>query len=156
MSLYTDILSPSAVTEIARRALVVEEQSKPTLAAFLPNVTVDTPTVQVDVEPAASRKPARFRAFDAEPEFGGGPVTQKRLVQLVPVSQQEPVGEYQQLIAGIGDNEDARLKPVVRAIRNTVYSIVEAAEVVRAGVLTTGNLVVNQRNFQINESFGCS
>lgn len=156
MGLYNDILDPAAATEVARRALALEESKKSSLAGFLPNVMVDTPTVEISVEPLAARRPAQFRAFDAEPAFGRAVSTQEKIVRLTPVSEQEPVGEYQQLLAGIGDDSDKRVRPVVRAIQRVVGSVFEAAEVARAGVLTTGRLTINQPGFQIDESFGRS
>lgn len=150
--LYNEVLDPAAITRYAQGKLAELDSKQGSLAGFLPNVKTPSHIVDVNVESTRLATPAQWRAFDAEPEFGAGAPAQSRTFKLQPISQQEPVGELQQLI----DSNDVTRQEAsaARAAFRLVQAVAERVEMTRASVLATGRFTVADRNVKIDESFG--
>lgn len=150
--LYNEILDPAAITRYAQLKFAEMDAKQGSLAGFLPNVKTPSHTVDVNVESTRLATPAQWRSFDAEPEFGHGAPSQSRTFKLQPISQQEPVGELQQLL----DSEDTTRQEAsaARAAFRVVQAVAERVEMTRANVLATGRFTVADRNVKIDESFG--
>lgn len=154
MPLWTDLIDPVEATGIARDELyVIEQQKGGTLARFLPNVVVDSDTVEFYPSSTGLVDAARYRAFNARPEIGKGQGVAKKVISLPPISRAEPIDEKTQKdLRRLSD--DRVRKSVESAIRRNVQAISQRQEWARGQVIDAGALVVNEDNYWINDVFG--
>ena len=117
MPLWTDIIDPVEATGTARAELEAYEQSKGTLARWLPNVEVDDIYVELVVGPNGLVDEALYRAFDAEPEIGRSAPGEVIVVKLPALSRNEPIDERTQL--ALRRLPDDRIKKSIEAAIRT-------------------------------------
>lgn len=153
MKLWTDLIDPETLTQFARRALEEYEAAKGSLAAFLPNTEVDDISVRFVVGQAGLVPEARYRAFDAEPEFGKGPTGKRVTIDLVSLSQQGIISERDQLRLRKASDE-IREKILLDATRMAVQGIAARSERQRGTVLVTGQATITQDNYVDSADFG--
>lgn len=151
--LWTDLIDPATLTGFARRALQDYETAKGTLARWLPNQQVDDISVRFVVGSSGLVDEARYRAFDAEPEFGRTPGGKRVTVDLVALSQQGIISERDQLRLRKAD-DDVRRKILTEATRTAVLGIADRVERQRASVLVSGQAVIAQDNYADSVDFG--
>lgn len=153
MPLWTDIIDPVEATGTARAELEAYEQSKGTLARWLPNVEVDDIYVELVVGPNGLVDEALYRAYDAEPEIGRSAPGEVIVVKLPALSRNEPIDERTQL--ALRRLPDDRIKKSIEAaIRRSVYAIADRSERQRGTVLDTGVATASQHNFKLGDNFG--
>ena len=151
--LWTDVIDPQTLTGFARRALQEYEAAKGTLARWLPNRQVADISVRFVAGQAGLVEEARYRAFDAEPEFGRGPTGKRVTIDLVALSQQGIISERDQLRLRNASDE-VRTRILADATRNAVFAIADRSERQRGTVLVTGQATINQDNYVDSADFG--
>lgn len=151
--LWTDVIDPETLSGFARRSLQEYEASKGSLARWLPNREVADTVVRFFVGQNGLVEEARYRAFDAEPEFGEGPKGKRRTVDLPALSQQGIISERDQLRLRSADDE-VRQRILLDGTRNAVFAIADRVERQRASVLVTGKAVIAQDNYADEADFG--
>ena len=151
--LWTDVIDPQTITDFARRALQEYEVSKGTLARWLPNREVADISVRFVVGQAGLVEEARYRAFDAEPEFGKGPQGKRVTIDLPPLSQQGIISERDQLRLRTASDE-VRQRILLDATRNAVFAVADRSERQRGTVLATGKATIAQDNYADEADFG--
>lgn len=150
MALWTDIYSPAELTGMARAEAELLDDG---FARFLPNDEVADIAVEAMVGSSGLVPEARYRAFDAEPEFIAGDAEGGIMLKLPAVSAQEAVSEYRQLrLRGVSD--EALAKAIEKTMRRVVRSIVDRTERTRGIVLATGKATATQSNFRLADDFG--
>lgn len=152
--LWTDLVDPETLTGFARRALSDYEAAKGTLARWLPNREVADISVRMVVGAAGLVEEARYRAFDAEPEFGKQPTGKRVTIDLVPLSQQGLISERDQLRLRNSSDDAIREKILYDATRNAVRAVADRSERQRGQVLTTGIATIAQDNYADTADFG--
>lgn len=153
MALWTDLIDPATLSGYIRESLASYEASKGSLARWLPNREVPNITVRFVAGQAGLVPEAQYRAYDAEPEMGKGPVGKRVTIELPAISQKIPVSEYDQLrVRGASDVSvrDAILKTTDQVAR----AISDRTERMRATVLRTGKATASQTNFFMDDDFG--
>lgn len=153
MALWTDVIDPATLTGYARDYLADYELQRGSLAAFLPNTFVPDVSVRFNVGDSGLVPEARYRAFDAEPEIGKGPVGKRVSIELPAVSQEIPVTEYQQLRARNASDEQMR-DAILKVTERVVRAISDRVERTRGVVLNTGKATIAQSNFNMDDNFG--
>lgn len=155
MAIWTDLITPAEATGYIRRALEDLEANQPSLARWLPNVFVPDISVRFRKGQKGYVAEARFRAFDAEPEFAGGFSGQRITIELPALSQQRAVGEYDQLRNMNAPDESIR-DAIFDELQAVAVAISNRIERLRGTVLSTGRATVNQSNFGFDDDFGRS
>ena len=153
MALWTDVIDPETLSGFARRSLQEYEAAKGSLARWLPNKEVADQVVRFFVGQNGLVEEARYRAFDAEPEFGEGPKGKRRTVDLPALSQQGVISERDQLRLRSADDE-VRQRILLDGTRNAVFAIADRVERQRGSVLVTGKAVIAQDNYADEADFG--
>lgn len=155
MALWTDIVDPATLTGYARDTLANYEATRGTLARWLPNRTVPSINVRFVKGSTGLVDVAKFRAYDAEPEIGRRPAGQRVTIELPAISQNIPVGEYEQIRAQQGAVGDAQaLVSIQNTTELTVRAIADRIEQLRGTVLSTGVATIAQDNFTSADDFG--
>lgn len=155
MALWTDVIDPATLTGYARASLEDYEQSRGTLAQFLPNRTVADTVVRFIAGRGGLVQEAKFRAYDAEPEIGKAQGGKRVTLELPALGQNIPVSEYQQLRTR-NASDDAILQAVLGTTRQVVQAVADRVERLRGTVLNTGKATIDQDNFKSDDSFGRS
>src|SRR3546814_8206798 len=137
MALWTDILTPQELTGYARESLADYEQSKGTLARWLPNREVLDTVVRFVQGQAGLIPIAQFRAYDAEPGIGKGPQGKRVTLELPALGQNIPVSEYAQLRARAAE-DDAVLREILNPTDRFVRAVSDSLERPRGLVPATG------------------
>lgn len=153
MELWTELIDPAELTGYARQALTDYEASKGTLAAYLPNREVPGIDVRFTAGRSGLVEEARYRAFDAEPEFGEGPKGKRVVIELPPLSQQGIIGEREQLMLR-NASEVVKNNILFDAGVRAVKAIADASERQRGRVLVTGKATIDQDNYVDEADFG--
>lgn len=153
MPLWTEVIDPATLTGYARARIQDVEKRKGTLARWLPNKLVDDTIVRFVRGATGLVEEARFRAYDAEPEFTKAEGGARVIIELPAISQKIPVSEYQQLRQRRAGNQ-ALLNQVLATTDRVVDGIVDRIERLRGTVLVTGKATVTQKNFQFDDNFG--
>lgn len=157
MALWTDIIDPAELTGYARASLEDYEQSKGTLARWLPNRTVQDVVARFVAGSTGLVDVAPFRAYDAEIEIGKQPSGKRVTLELPALGLNIPVSEYEQLRARGGNvSEVQALISIQNTTRRVVAAIADSIERMRGIVLETGIATIDQDNFQSADSFGRS
>lgn len=157
MTLWTDIIDPATLTDYARAAQADYEQRRGNLARWLPNRAVADVVVRFLKGETGLQEEARFRAYDAPIEIGPRPERKRVTLELPALGQTIPVSEYEQLRArggAIGVTDAQALIAIQNTTERVVQSVSDRMERLRGSVLATGEAVVDQDNFQADDSFG--
>jgi hypothetical protein len=155
MALWTDIVDPATLTGYARQSLADYEAGRGTLARWLPNRTIPDIVARFVRGATGLVDVAKFRAYDAEPEIGRRPAGARVTIELPAISQNIPVGEYEQIRARSGNVGDAQaLVSIQNTTDLTVRAIADRIELQRGTVLTTGLATIAQDNFTVSDDFG--
>ena len=152
--LWTDIIDPATLTGFVRASLSDYEASRGTLARWLPNRQVPDISVRMIVGQFGLVEEARYRSFDAEPEFGKQPQGKRMTVDLVPLSQQGIVSERDQLRLRQSDIPDVALNILLESAQMAARAISDRSERQRGSVLATGKAVIDQDNYKDEADFG--
>ena len=155
MPLMTDIITPQELTGYARASLSAYEAAKGTLARWLPNREVADIAVRFVAGQYGLVDEARYRAYDAEPEFGKSPTGKRVTIELPAVSQKLPVSEYFQLRTRNASDQQLR-DAILKDTENVVQAIADRTERMRGVVLSTGKATIAQDNFATVDDFGRS
>lgn len=153
MAIWTDLITPAEATGYIRRALEDLEANQPSLARWLPNVFVADISVRFRKGQRGYVAEARFRAFDAEPEFAGGFSGQRVTIELPALSQQRAVSEYDQL-RNMNAGDEAIRDAIFDELQNVAIAIANRMERLRGTVIASGRATVNQSNFGFDDDFG--
>lgn len=137
MALWSDVIDPATLTGYARRSLEEYEQSKGTLARWLPNREVADTVVRFVSGSAGLVEEASFRAYDAEIEIGKAGPRKRTTLELPAVGQNIPVTEYEQLRTRNAADE-AIEKSILATTRRVVSAVADRVERLRGIVLGTG------------------
>lgn len=141
MALWTDLVDPATLTGYIRRSLEEYEQSRGTLARFLPNREVADIVVRFFAGEAGLVEEAQFRAFDAEIEKGARVPRKRTILELAAVGQEIPISEYEQLRTR--NAPDAQLEASILATaRRVVQAVADRVERLRGIVLATGKATI--------------
>jgi hypothetical protein len=155
MALWTDIVDPATLTGYARTSLADYEAGRGTLARWLPNRTIPDIVARFVRGATGLVDVAKFRAYDAEPEIGRRPAGARVTIELPAISQNIPVGEYEQIRARSGQVGDAQaLISIQNTTRITVRAVADSIERLRGIVLNTGVATIAQDNFTTSDDFG--
>lgn len=152
-ALWTDVIDPAELTGYARASLADYELQRGTLARWLPNRDTQDTVVRFVAGQHGLIPEARYRAYDAEPEIGKGQGGKRVTIELPAISQEVPVGEWQQLQQRRASDDDLR-NHIARTVDNVVRAIADRVEKTRGVVLSTGKATINQSNFKIDDDFG--
>lgn len=147
---YWDTYPAAELTGFARGELELQDTG---LARYLPNDYVADIAVEVMLGESGLVPEARYRAYDAEPEFIPSGEEGGIMLKLPAVSGREAVSEYRQLrLRGVSD--DAMRAAIEKTMRRIVRAIADRTERTRGSVLTTGRATATQSNFRLNDDFG--
>ena len=153
MALWTDVIDPETLSGFARRSLSEYEAAKGTLARWLPNKEVADAVVRFMAGTSGLVEEARYRSFDAEPEFGSGPRGKRVTVDLPPLSQQGMISERDQVRLRSAD-DDVRTRILTDATRDAVRAVADRSERQRGQVLVSGQAVIDQDNYSDTYDYG--
>lgn len=151
--LWTDVIDPQTLTGYTRRSLAEYEADKGSLARWLPNREIAEMSARFMVGGSGLVEEARYRSFDAEPEFGKQPEGKRVTVDLPPLSQQGIISERDQLRLRSADN-DIRTRILADATRYAVRAVADRSERQRGTVLVTGQANIAQDNYADTADFG--
>lgn len=156
MALWTDIIDPAELSGYARQSFADYEASKGTTAQWLPNRYVPDIVVRFTKGGTGLVETARFRAYDAEPEFGKRYAGERVTLELPALGITFPVTELEQLRARNGANvsDEDLLTTILGTTDAAVRSMADRMEHLRGIVLATGKATINQENFKTDDDFG--
>lgn len=153
-TLWTETITPAALTGFARAAQEDIEAKQGTLARWLPNTSVNDVVVRTVVGQNGAGQLAQYRSFDAETPIGSGGSAERKIFELLPLGLKERVGEYDQLRSRAGDAAALALGGIQAATLRTVRAIADRLEIARGQALETGALAINENNVVQSPSFG--
>ena len=152
-TLWTDVIDPATLTGYMRESLAAYEARQGSLERWLNNETVPDIHVSFDVGAFGLTATARFRAFDAEPEYGKEEAGKRVSIELPAIGQKIAISEYRALRQrNVGDA--AMLDSILKTADRVVRAVADRMELLRGVVLDTGVATVNQSNFLISDNFG--
>lgn len=152
-TLWTDVIDPATLTGYMRESLANYEAAKGSLERWLANETVPDIAVSFDVGSFGLTQTARFRAYDAEPEYTKEEAGKRVMIELPAIGQKLPISEYRALRQrNAGDQ--AMLDSILKSADRVVRGVADRMELLRGVVLDTGVATVNQSNFFISDNFG--
>jgi hypothetical protein len=151
--LWTDVIDPATLTGYMRESLANYEARQGSLEQFLTNQTVGDIVVSFDVGAFGLTATARFRAFDAEPEYGKAEGGKRVMIELPAIGQKIAISEYQRLRQRNASDE-AFLESILATADRVVRAVADRMELLRGVVLETGVATVAQDNFTISDDFG--
>ena len=152
-TLWTDVIDPATLTGYMRESLAAYEARQGSLETYLGNETVPDIHVSFDVGSFGLTQTARFRAFDAEPEYTKEEAGKRVMIELPAIGQKLPISEYRQLRMR-NASDQAMLDSILKAADRVVRGVADRMELLRGVVLETGKATVNQSNFKIDDDFG--
>lgn len=153
MALWTDLIDPATLTGYARASQQDYEVAKGTLARWLPNDEVSDLSVRFFVGQSGLVEEARYRSFDAEPEFGRGPTGKRVTIDLVPLSQQGIISERDQYRLRTASDE-VRQRILLDSVETAVKAISDRVERQRGNVLVNGKATIAQDNYNDEVDYG--
>lgn len=151
--LWTDLVEPAELTGYARQALSDYEAKRGTLAQFLPNKEVPDIEVKFVAGGAGLIDEARYRAFDAEPEFGKGRKRKKVTIELPALSQQGLISERDQLRLR-NASDDIKRGILLDATEDAIKAVADRSERQRGTVLVSGKATIAQDNYDDEADYG--
>nr|DAL17235.1 MAG TPA_asm: major capsid protein [Caudoviricetes sp.] len=149
----TDLISPAELTGYARESLEDYEQSKGTLAHWLPNRYVADIVAKFVVGRNGLVPEASFRAYGAAPELGKYQPGRRVILELPALGQNIPLDEYWKLRAR-NASDDAIVRHIQDQARAVVRAVSDRIEALRGTVLVTGKATIDQDNFKSEDDFG--
>lgn len=153
MALWTSLIDPSTLTGYVRAGMEQYEQSKGTLASYLPNREVPDIMVRFMAGRSGLVEEARYRSYDAEPEIVKQAGGERVVLELPALSSKLPVSEYVQLRTRNASDEQ-----ILHSIQSTALALAQGAadrtERMRGAVLTTGTAAIDQDNYVDTANFG--
>src|SRR6476620_3604228 len=153
VSLWTDVIDPATLSGYMRESLAAYEARNGSLEQFLHNEHVPDISVSFDVGAFGLTQTARFRAFDAEPEYGKEEGGKRVMIELPAIGQKLPISEYRALRQR-NASDQAMLNSILKCADRVVRAVADRMELLRGVVLDTGKATVSQTNFTINDDFG--
>ena len=156
MTMWTDVITPAALTGYARAALADRERAKGTLARFLPNRTINDITARFVAGSNGLLDAAEYRAYDAETSIGDRPQGKRITIDLPPLGRKDLVTEYEQLRSRGNVDPEIALRTVTKAAAQTAGAIGDKLEVMRGKVLDTGIAAIDENGFTLSSDFGRS
>jgi hypothetical protein len=152
-TLWTDVIDPATLTGYMRESLAAYEKRQGSLEQWLQNETVPDIAVSFDVGSFGLTQTARFRAYDAEPEYGKEEGGKRVMIELPAIGQKIAISEYRALRQrNVGDQ--AMLDSILKTADRVVRAVADRMELLRGVVLETGVATVAQSNFSISDNFG--
>lgn len=156
MTMWTDVITPAALTGYARQSLADRERAKGTLAVFLPNRTIPDITARFVAGANGLLDAAEYRAFDAETSIGDRPAGKRVTIDLPPLGRKDLVTEYEQLRARGNVDPEVALRTVTKAAAQTVGAIGDKIELMRGKVIDTGIAAIDENGFTLSADYGRS
>ncbi|EIU05209.1 hypothetical protein MA5S0422_3988 [Mycobacteroides abscessus 5S-0422] len=154
MTLWTDVITPAALTGYAREALADRERRKGSLAAFLPNRTVPDIVARFVKGDNGLLDAAEYRSYDAEVSIGETPGAERVTIELPPLGRKVRVSEYDQLRLRGNVDSDTVLSTVLKEAKRLAYAISDKLEVMRGKVIDSGKAAINENGFIATADFG--
>lgn len=154
MALWTDIVDPATLTGYVRADLADYEANRNTLAAFLPNQTINDIIVRFSSGGAGLSDAAMYRAYDAETRIQSGPPAQRQTLELPPLGSKTRVSEYDRLRSIGADTPEAVLTSIERVAVQRARAVADRLELARGVALTTGTVTINENEFVATADFG--
>lgn len=151
--LWTDVITPAELTGYARESLSAYEVAKGTLARWLPNREVADIVARFVAGQYGLVEEAKYRAYDAEPEFGKRQPGKRLTIELPAVGQKLPVSEYFQLRTRNASDEQLR-NAILKDTDTVVQAVADRTERMRGTVLVTGKATIAQDNYATVDDFG--
>jgi hypothetical protein len=156
-TLWTDYITPAELTGYARAALADYEESKGSLARWLPNREVADIVARFVAGQTGLIDVADFRAYDAEPSIGSLPGGKRVTIELPALGKQFPISEYNQLRTRNAAGDDQVRQFIQNTTKQVVRSVADAMERMRGIVLSTGRATIaNVDGFTMDDGFGRS
>lgn len=152
-TLWTDVIDPATLSGYMRESLAAYEARQGSLESWLHNEHVPDISVSFDVGAFGLTQTARFRAYDAEPEYGKEEGGKRVMIELPAIGQKLPISEYRALRQR-NASDQAMLNSILKCADRVVRAVADRMELLRGVVLDTGKATVNQTNFTINDDFG--
>lgn len=158
MTIWTDIITPAALTGYARQALADRERAKGTLARWLPNKPIPDIVAKFVAGANGLIDAAEYRAYDAETSIGDRPTGKRITIELPPLGRKDLVTEYEQLRLRGGGTIDAELalRSITKQAAQTAGSIGDKAEIMRGKVLDSGKATIDENGFIAEADYGRS
>lgn len=142
--LWTDAITPEELTGYVRASLEDYEQTRGTLARWLPNRNITDIVARFFKGQTGLVNIADWRAFDAEPTIGKAPSLKRVTLELPAIGQNIPVSEYNQLRARSSTVPDELVRSYILDAADTVTrAVADAIEALRGTVLVTGRATVS-------------
>jgi hypothetical protein len=154
MALWTDIVDPATLTGFVRADLADYEANRNTLAAFLPNRTINDIIARFSTGGSGIVDAAMYRAYDAETRIQSGPGVQRSTVELPPLGSKTRVSEYDRLRSIGADSPDAVLTSIERVAVQRARAVADRLEVARGVALVTATVSINENEFVATADFG--
>ncbi|SIN33807.1 major capsid protein [Mycobacteroides abscessus] len=154
MTLWTDVITPAALTGYAREALADRERRKGTLAVFLPNRTTNDIVARFVKGTNGLLDAAEYRAYDAETSIGETPGAERVTIELPPLGRKVRVSEYDQLRLRGNVDADAALTGILKEASRLAFAISDKMEVMRGKVIDSGKAAINENGFIATADFG--
>ncbi len=151
MPFWPEIIDPATLTGYARRSLEEYEQTRGTLARYLPNREVADIVVRFVSGEAGLVEEAKYRAYDAEPTVTGRTPRKRTTLELPAVGTEIPVSEYEQLRSRNAPDETVE-RSILRTTRQVVHAVADRVERLRGVVLGTGKATIAE--IGADDSFG--
>lgn len=153
-TLWIDVIEPATLSGYVRADLAEYETRKGSLNVFLPNREVPSPEVKFRAGQNGLVPEARFRAYDAEPEFVNRPKGKRVTIELPALGSQEPVTEYEQLLRRGQTDGESMETAILAAASALVRGAADRIERLRGTVIETGVATIDQDNFKSADPFG--
>ncbi|CAB0972603.1 hypothetical protein FRC0482_01474 [Corynebacterium diphtheriae] len=153
MKLWTDLVTPLELSEVARMTVEERERQRISLAAWLPNTTVDDLNVRLETAANGLVETAEFRAYDAETPIGAAPGGKRVTIELPALGQKLRVSEYDQLRMRSA-NSDKFKQSVGERAKQVSAAVADRMELLRGEVLVSGKAVIKENQFIAEADFG--
>lgn len=152
MALNTKYTTPAEITGFVRGRIESYTEND-VLAQILPDESVDNISVRFAIGDAGVTPVAEARDWDAQPGSVDLPKSRRRTVDLVAFSSRFQVLESDALVSRLAGGEGyANL--INRAADKCAQAIFNRAKALRASVLASGKVTIDQENFGLDEDFG--
>ena len=152
-TLWTDVIDPATLTGYMRESLAAYEARQGSLEQWLNNETVPDISVSFQVGAFGLTQTARFRAYDAEPEYTKEEGGKRVMLELPAIGQKIAISEYRALRQR-NASDQAMLDSILKSADRVVRGVADRMELLRGVVLDTGIATVAQSNFVISDDFG--
>ncbi|APT84507.1 major capsid protein [Corynebacterium aquilae] len=153
--LWTELVTPDELTDVARKSLAQIEQEKGSLAALLPSEQIDGRVAEFNRTREGLTPAAEYRAFDAESPLGRYEGGEMVTLGLPPVSQKLRIGELDLIMGQAGRPSDDKLKLTIgKVAQQAVRAVSERIEAMRGEVLQTARININENGFKVSAELG--